>query len=108
MGAYLKSFFNNFLLLSEFTFTKRDIKNTETNFNQEALYLKASYFLKDYWEVYLSYEKLQQRDFGAPEPREKTSFGNLFKLVENCSLLLEMKLEDKNKLYIGQVFLNLW
>lgn len=106
-GSYTKFFFGDFLVMSELNFAKRDILKTETGFNQLTYFLKLSYFLKDYWEIYGFIEYLDQTT-PFEKNLEKRTFGSLFRVTENLSLLLEAKNEFSKTFYVGQIFLNLW
>lgn len=106
-GIYMKNYFQNFVLLGEIDFSKEAQENEDPNVRQYIRFLKLSYFPKNFWEIYFTRELVKsESSFGFQT--DKTSYGTLFRITENMSFLLEKKEQNNNKVYVFQIFLNLW
>ena len=111
VGHTVKVPFHSFILLLENNFSERRLKLSDTSFSQWTSLIQASYFVKDYSEIYLRFEKASRQD---PFKLSNTKYvvGFDYKFTASVSLLLQYRAEKlvtefENSL-MSQVFINLW
>lgn len=111
IGNTFKIPISSFIFLIENNFTSRKSKLNGASFSQWTSMLQASYFITDFSELYVRFEKATRED---PFKLDNTKYaiGLDYKFTMSTSLLLQYRSEKLvNKFeqsLISQVFINLW
>lgn len=101
----------SFIFLMENNFTNRKSNLSGISFSQWTSMLQASYFIKNFTELYLRFEKATRKDPFKLD-NSKYSIGLDYKFTSSTSVLLQYRSEKLVSQFeqslISQVFINLW
>lgn len=110
-GALLKAGIGRWALLFEYDFTKRDLKLSNSDFNQKAIFTQLSFYPVDYLSLYASTQSLE-RDNGFEGKQKRNSFGTELRILSNLSASYEYRIaqieKQKDASQLLQLSLNWW
>ncbi|GAB4413914.1 MAG: hypothetical protein OHK0056_20330 [Bacteriovoracaceae bacterium] len=110
-GLLLKLGISKWALLFEHDFTKRDLHQTKSDFNQQATYLQLSFYPMDFLHLYANAQKIT-RDKSFELEQEQNGFGAEVRLISNLSLSYEYRTritgDKENNSQLLQLYFNWW